>query len=100
MLVCIYVCVRLASYLYRSSPGELKDKSFNSSSSGYIALLNGDWCTVSAGLSKATLHPLSDSKPERDAVKARPASGEQPGRFDTVVVLQGEEAEATGLQGT
>ncbi|EPS92507.1 hypothetical protein FOMPIDRAFT_1137693 [Fomitopsis schrenkii] len=47
-----------------------------------------------------TTIPLSDSFPERDAVKARPACGDQPARFDTAVVLQGDEAEATGLQGT
>lgn len=49
---------------------------------------------------KFTTIPLSDSFPERDAVKARPACGDQPARFDTAVVLQGDEAEATGLQGT
>lgn len=48
---------------------------------------------------KFTTVPLSDSFPERDAVKARPACGDQPARFDTAVVLQGDDAEATGLQG-
>ena len=48
---------------------------------------------------KFTTIPLSDSLPKRDAVKARPASGDQPARFDTAVVLQGDDAEATGLQG-
>ena len=48
---------------------------------------------------KFTTIPLSDNAPERDAVKARPARGAQPARFDTVVVLQGEEAQASGMQG-
>ncbi|EPS92908.1 hypothetical protein FOMPIDRAFT_1056442 [Fomitopsis schrenkii] len=43
---------------------------------------------------------LSDDIEETDAVKAKLAKGEQPARFDTVLVLQGEDAEATGLQGT
>ena len=49
---------------------------------------------------KFTTIPLSDNAPERDAVKARPARGAQPARFDTAVVLQGEEAQASGMQGT
>ncbi|EPS94989.1 hypothetical protein FOMPIDRAFT_1054615 [Fomitopsis schrenkii] len=49
---------------------------------------------------KFTTIPLSDGAAERDAVKAKPAVGSQPARFDTVVVLQGDDAEATGLQGT
>ncbi|KAH9917785.1 uncharacterized protein B0H18DRAFT_883398, partial [Fomitopsis serialis] len=44
--------------------------------------------------------PLTDSKEETDAVRARPSFGEQPARFDTVVVLREDDAEATGLQGT
>ncbi|EPS92600.1 hypothetical protein FOMPIDRAFT_1137569 [Fomitopsis schrenkii] len=43
---------------------------------------------------------LSDDNEETDAVKATPAKGQQAARFDTVVVLQGDDAEATGLQGT
>lgn len=42
---------------------------------------------------------LSDDNEETDAVKATPAKGQQAARFDTVVVLQGDDAEATGLQG-
>ncbi|EPS94101.1 hypothetical protein FOMPIDRAFT_1082166, partial [Fomitopsis schrenkii] len=42
---------------------------------------------------------LGDDKEETDAVKAKPAVGRQPARFDTVIVLQDEDAEATGLQG-
>ena len=41
----------------------------------------------------------NDDKSETDAVKAKPAMGNQAPPFDTVVVLQGEDAEATGLQG-
>ncbi|KAH9912266.1 uncharacterized protein B0H18DRAFT_1127404 [Fomitopsis serialis] len=44
--------------------------------------------------------PFTRLDPERDAVKAKPACGTDAARFDTVVVLQGDEAEATGLQGT
>ncbi|KAH9910428.1 uncharacterized protein B0H18DRAFT_1130155 [Fomitopsis serialis] len=47
---------------------------------------------------KYSPEPLTDAKEETDAVKARPSSGDQPGRFDTVVVLQDADAEATGLQ--
>ncbi|KAH9914312.1 uncharacterized protein B0H18DRAFT_1125649 [Fomitopsis serialis] len=43
--------------------------------------------------------PLTDDTQETDAVKAKPATARQAARFDTVVVLQGEDAEATGLQG-
>lgn len=42
---------------------------------------------------------LSDDTGETDAVKATPMKGDQAARFDTVIVLQGEDAEATGLQG-
>ena len=42
---------------------------------------------------------LNDDTEETDAVKAMPLKGERPARFDTVVVMQGEDAEATGLQG-
>ncbi|EPS99698.1 hypothetical protein FOMPIDRAFT_53043 [Fomitopsis schrenkii] len=48
---------------------------------------------------KFTTIPLSDSAAECDAVKAKPAVGSQPACFDTVVVLQGDDTEATGLQG-
>lgn len=48
---------------------------------------------------KFTTIPLSDSALEHDSVKAKPAIGTQPARFDTVVVLQDDDAEATGLQG-
>ena len=44
---------------------------------------------------------LSDGKEEDDVVKAIPA-GSRPGgkdRFDTVIVLENEQAEATGVQG-
>ncbi|EPS98694.1 hypothetical protein FOMPIDRAFT_1051333 [Fomitopsis schrenkii] len=44
--------------------------------------------------------PLSDNAPERDAVKAKPASGSQPAWFDTVVMMQGNDDKAPGLQGT
>ncbi|KAH9910186.1 uncharacterized protein B0H18DRAFT_896397, partial [Fomitopsis serialis] len=44
--------------------------------------------------------PLNDNAEEKDGVKARPSSADKPARFDTVVVLRGDEAEATGLQGT
>ncbi|KAH9911069.1 uncharacterized protein B0H18DRAFT_893607, partial [Fomitopsis serialis] len=44
--------------------------------------------------------PLNDNTEEKDGVKARPSSADKPARFDTVVVLRGDEAEATGLQGT
>ncbi|KAI0734084.1 hypothetical protein C8Q72DRAFT_771651 [Fomitopsis betulina] len=43
---------------------------------------------------------LNDDTEETDAVKATPVKGEQPARFDTVVVMQDEDAEATGLQST
>ncbi|KAH9918470.1 uncharacterized protein B0H18DRAFT_1122982 [Fomitopsis serialis] len=49
---------------------------------------------------KFTPEPLTDDTQETDAVKARPAIAKQPARFDTVVVLQEDDAEATGLQGT
>ena len=42
---------------------------------------------------------LNDDTEETDAVKAMPLKGERPARFDTVVVMQGEDAEATRLQG-
>ena len=48
---------------------------------------------------KFTTIPLTDNKLENDVVKARPACGELPARFDTCVVLQGDDAEATGVQG-
>ncbi|KAH9914551.1 uncharacterized protein B0H18DRAFT_1125480 [Fomitopsis serialis] len=44
--------------------------------------------------------PLNDNAEEKDGVKARPSSADKPARFDTVVVLRSDEAEATGLQGT
>ena len=41
-----------------------------------------------------------DVNVERDVVKATPGGGDgKPGRFDTVVVLQRDDAESTGLQG-
>ncbi|EPT04074.1 hypothetical protein FOMPIDRAFT_1114975 [Fomitopsis schrenkii] len=49
---------------------------------------------------KFTTIALSDERAERDVVKARPAAGGEPARFDTVVVLRGDDAEATGVQGT
>lgn len=48
---------------------------------------------------KFTPEPLHDDTQEIDSVKAKPAKGEQPARFDTVVVLRDDDAEATGLQG-
>lgn len=42
---------------------------------------------------------LNDDGIETDAVKAKPAKGDQPARFDTAIVLQGADAEATGVQG-
>ena len=48
---------------------------------------------------KFTTIPLTDDGAERDAVKARPANGTEPARFDTVVVLRDDNAEATGVQG-
>ena len=48
---------------------------------------------------KFTTVALSDERAERDVVKARPAAGGEPARFDTVVVLRGDDAEATGVQG-
>ncbi|KAI0724929.1 hypothetical protein C8Q72DRAFT_889387 [Fomitopsis betulina] len=49
---------------------------------------------------KFTTIPLTDNQPERDIVKARPRIGSEPARFDTVVVLHDDNAEATGVQGT
>ncbi|KAH9918421.1 uncharacterized protein B0H18DRAFT_882796 [Fomitopsis serialis] len=49
---------------------------------------------------KFTPESLTDDTQETDAVKAKPAKAGQAARFDTVVVLQGEDAEATGMQGT
>ncbi|KAI0720894.1 hypothetical protein C8Q72DRAFT_766307, partial [Fomitopsis betulina] len=43
---------------------------------------------------------LNNDTEETDAVKAMPVKGEQPAHFDTVVVMQGKDAEATCLQGT
>ncbi|EPS93195.1 hypothetical protein FOMPIDRAFT_94087 [Fomitopsis schrenkii] len=43
---------------------------------------------------------LSDDQLEHDMVRARPAMGSEPARFDTVVVLRDDNAEATGVQGT
>ena len=48
---------------------------------------------------KFTTIPLTDDRAERDVVKARPVNGTEPARFDTVVVLRGDDAEATGVQG-
>ncbi|EPS99860.1 hypothetical protein FOMPIDRAFT_1086591, partial [Fomitopsis schrenkii] len=42
---------------------------------------------------------LSDDRLERDMVRVRPAMGSEPARFDTVVVLCDDNAEATGVQG-
>jgi len=47
-------------------------------------------------------HPegINDSEEENDLVKAIPQSLQNPdGRFDTVVVIVGNEAESTGLAG-
>ncbi|KAI0726073.1 hypothetical protein C8Q72DRAFT_784322 [Fomitopsis betulina] len=49
---------------------------------------------------KFTTIPLTDNRPECDVVKARPRIGSEPARFDTVVVLHDDNAEATGVQGT
>ncbi|KAI0725322.1 hypothetical protein C8Q72DRAFT_785760, partial [Fomitopsis betulina] len=48
---------------------------------------------------KFTTIPLTDNRPEHDVVKARPHIGSEPARFDTVVVLHDDNAEATGVQG-
>ena len=50
-------------------------------------------------LSKIPLNDTSTGEEERDVVNARPVRGMQPARYDTVIVLQGNDAEATGLQG-
>ena len=42
---------------------------------------------------------LTDDIAERDVIKARPAIGSEPARFDTAIILQGDDAEATGVQG-
>ncbi|EPS93359.1 hypothetical protein FOMPIDRAFT_1082348, partial [Fomitopsis schrenkii] len=42
---------------------------------------------------------LNDDTSETDTIKAKPVKGHQPARFDTAVVLNSEDAEATGLQG-
>ena len=42
---------------------------------------------------------LNDDTEETDAVKAMPLKGMQPAHYDTVVGMQGEDAEATSLQG-
>ena len=42
---------------------------------------------------------LNDDTEETDAVKATPVKGEQPACFDTVVVMQDKDTEATGIQG-
>ena len=49
---------------------------------------------------KFTTIPLTDNRPEHDVVKARPRIGSEPAKFDTVVVLHDDNAEATGVQGT
>ncbi|EPS93773.1 hypothetical protein FOMPIDRAFT_1055679 [Fomitopsis schrenkii] len=43
---------------------------------------------------------LNNDASETEAIKAKPVKGHQPARFDTAVVLNSEDAEATGLQGT
>ncbi|KAI1785254.1 hypothetical protein LXA43DRAFT_976331 [Ganoderma leucocontextum] len=43
---------------------------------------------------------LEDDEEENDVVKAMPAFGPRSGRFDSVVVLNTDDAESTGLQGT
>ena len=42
---------------------------------------------------------LNDNTEEIDAVKATLVKGKQPAHFDTVVVMQDKDTEATGLQG-
>ncbi|KAI0725074.1 hypothetical protein C8Q72DRAFT_797577 [Fomitopsis betulina] len=42
---------------------------------------------------------LNNDTEETDAVKSMPVMGKQPACFDTVVVMQGKDAEATCLQG-
>ena len=50
-------------------------------------------------VSKFAPTSLNDNTSEMDAVKAMPLKGMQPAHFDTVVGMQGEDAEATSLQG-
>jgi hypothetical protein len=42
---------------------------------------------------------LEDGEQEMDTIKASPARGNLPARFDTVVVLYNSDAESTGLAG-
>lgn len=85
----------LNSYVYNMKLGRPLTSREAAEASSYLPFSHLD---VFHGF-KFTTIPLSDGALEHDSVKAKPAIGTQPARFDTVVVLQDDDAEATGLQG-
>lgn len=85
----------LAQYIWELKEGRPLSSSQLQTAVNNMPLTNVD---VFHGF-KFAPEPLTDDKRETDAVKARPATETQPARFDTVVILRGEDAEATGLQG-
>ena len=85
----------LNSYVYNMKLGRPLTSREAAEASSYLPFSHLD---VFHGF-KFTTIPLSDGALEQDSVKAKPAIGPQPARFDTAVVLQGDDAEATGLQG-
>ena len=85
----------LLSQLLPHSNNKINPLSASFSASSYLPFSHLD---VFHGF-KFTTIPLSDGALEHDSVKAKPAIGPQPAWFDTAVVLQGDDAEATGLQG-
>ena len=85
----------LNSYVYNMKLGRPLTSREAAEASSYLPFSHLD---VFHGF-KFTTIPLSDGALEHDSVKAKPAIGPQPARFDTAIVLQGDDAEATGLQG-
>ena len=85
----------LNSYVYNMKLGRPLTSREAAEASSYLPFSHLD---VFHGFKFMTI-PLSDGALEHDSVKAKPAIGTQPARFDTVVVLQDDDAEATGLQG-
>ena len=68
----------LSQYIYKLKLGRLLNAAELVQAPSYLPFARLD---IFHGF-KFTTIPLSDSLPERDAVKARPASGDQPAQFD------------------
>ncbi|EPT00491.1 hypothetical protein FOMPIDRAFT_1122305 [Fomitopsis schrenkii] len=94
--LCARFAKALNQYIYSMKLGRPLTSQEQERASSYLPFS----CIDTFHTLKFSTVSLSDDQVEHNMVRARPAMGSEPARFDSVVILRDDNAEATGVQGT